>query len=210
MTAINVIRFPNEVYVATDGLGFSEDGESRPMAKVHVIAHFPLVMALSGMAAGGPYFAQAFEHRFRSWDDIVERIEDVLPDLHRRYRAELRSMNVDDPNTIFIMAGWSAKRREAEAYAIGVADEGGLVPFKLRPIQGMVGLPVPPVKPRCELRRSTVNADMIAMMEAQRAMGPDRIGCFVQLTSVTKDCVTQRIIHRWNASVGSDNADSRK
>jgi hypothetical protein len=70
MTAINAIVFPNEAHIATDGLGFSEDGHSRPMAKVHVIAHFPLVMALSGMAAGGPYFAQAFEHRFRSWDDL--------------------------------------------------------------------------------------------------------------------------------------------
>jgi hypothetical protein len=69
----------------------------------------------------------------------------------------------------------------------------------------MVGLPVPPVKQKCELRRATVKADMIKMMTAQRTLGPDKISCHILLSTVTK--FSQKIIHRWEASVGSDDAD---
>jgi hypothetical protein len=197
VTAINVIRFPNEVHVATDGLSYTGRGPGPLISKVVVIAHLPLVVAVSGSALAAAYFADHFQLRFRSFDHLVDEIEDVYPGLHGRYRLELQALGDDDPNTIVILAGWSAKRGQAEAYAMGAADEGGLVPFKLGPIQGMVGLPPPPMKPHCELRRATVKADIVAMMEVQREMGPDKIGGFIQLTTVTKDAVTQRILKRW-------------
>ena len=68
-----------------------------------------------------------------------------------------------------IFAGWSARRRETAAYYIGITDEDGIVPFKLKQIQGLVGLPPPAVMPPRSLRRSTVEADIVAVMEAQRA-----------------------------------------
>jgi hypothetical protein len=46
----------------------------------------------------------------------------------------------------------------------------------------------------------------VRLMDAQRRTYPDKIGGFLQLARVTRECVSSRIIHRWPDEIGKQMA----
>jgi hypothetical protein len=64
---------------------------------------------------------------------------------------------------------------------------------------GVACAPVPSQHIEIEPAGEHVERDLLAIMEAQRAEFPQKVGGFCQLTSLTQHAVTCRILRRWTA-----------
>lgn len=119
MTAINIVKQRNRVHLVTDAAYWGPDGRIGCFgAKMFPLPNLPAVIATRGPLTAPFEFGLRFSVAFTSFDDMVDRIEDELPDIYeaclQQFAEELGAMaNVD-----LILAGWSAARNRPEAYLI--------------------------------------------------------------------------------------------
>lgn len=118
MTAINIVKQRDRVHVITDAAYWRADGTVICFGpKMFPLPNLPAVIATRGPTTALFEFGLRFSE-FKSFDDMVDRIEDVLPGIYdtclQQFGEQLGAMvNVD-----LILAGWSAARNKPEAYFI--------------------------------------------------------------------------------------------
>jgi hypothetical protein len=204
VTAINVIRFRDAVHVGTDGLAYTGGGSTALAPKIYFAPHQPLVLATRGTLGAAQTFGMLVALYWDRFDAVVAGIEAAFPGLHENYRRST-GLPEDLPevcNTEVIFAGWSAARGQAEAYYIRAGDaESSFESMKLIEVGYVFAAPWPSsLTPAANLTEDedSVRANMLAIAEAQRREFPQQVGGFLQLTTLTKETITSRILRRWD------------
>lgn len=197
MTAVNVWRTTASVQVYTDGLCGAAEGNPFLATKVNVLAHLPLIVAARGQMIVPALFGALLP--FESFDALVDGIEAEFPHTYARYlsvyahREDLPTRHIE-----LVFAGWSAARQQCEAYFIrsGGEIEGHAPARKLIELDAAAALPAP--SQLVHVDADNPEPGMIDVMEAQRREFPE-VGGFCQVTTLTRDTITQRILRRWDA-----------
>jgi hypothetical protein len=206
------------LHLATDAAMYRQDQCVVAFGtKVAPISHWPGVVTCTGNAAAVPLFGWALAKQFASWDEMVEgadaglsRLADIVAEYGLSHAAVL-------------LAGISAKRGP-EAYTFqttetlppGVTQEEAKASPYFQPPYVLVKLPdvimTPVAPPEMAIAAGYEGIDVDADPEAvvwsirkvlamQRHMplpdGIGGIGGFAELTTVSAEGVTQRVIDRW-------------
>jgi hypothetical protein len=190
MTAVNVFCSADVVIIATDGLHHGGSPAVEP--KIRTAAHMSMALATRGGSAALDFFALQMHERFVDFDEAAAGIEIEFPFMLAKY---LQTNPGNDEELIF--AGYSQARQRCDAYFIRGGDEieGQFPPIRRRELDGIVTMPMPsqPV-----IFDGDIAAQMVAVMEAQRAEWPGLIGAFCQVTILMQDAIVQRILARWD------------
>jgi hypothetical protein len=217
VTAINIVQTDNAVHMCTDGASYLVDGTLAGFGtKTFVAPHLPLVLATRGPAGAAFDLGRALSFGKQSFDDVVGAIEDDLPRVCGADPLEIifagwseRSRKCE---AYFIRANDAAAPASVAAGFEIIAEPvlRSTAPFKLVRLEALATSPLLPAdQAECKPKSSRFDqlcSYAIKVMEAQRAMlfadwsGEHvyrTVGGFVQLTTLTRDDISQRIIHRW-------------
>lgn len=223
MSALNAILTPEAVHVLTDGAGYGPDGTLTGItSKVAALPHLSAVLAARGKTFALPTIAAALNDRSPpgGFDElqagmVVEKTRMVLEQLPALAAAQnLPEAAVAGPFEL-ILAGWSTARQRPELYALHTVPSEHFRPWQLTPVEDGYLTPgdgafVNGLVEVIDFGRFDPERDGLRIVEAQRARAwpipggavAHGVGGFVQLTSVTRDAVTSRILKRWNDSLG--------
>jgi hypothetical protein len=210
MSAVNVIRQAQRVDVLTDG-GF-DDGSNGLIfqgSKVWPLAHLHAVVAGRGPALMVPLFGQMLGGAARTYDELRKR---ALPAV-RRYFAEQQEIwtrCASGTGFDLVIAGWS-ETIGPHAFAISNRAESEQDPWWLIEIAADLTAPSTPeifaaIKRLIAGRHADEidpEVDGLAIMEIQReskVAGAPSV--FAQLTTITADGITMRILRKWPEADG--------
>lgn len=227
MTAISVVSQPKHglVHVAHDAAGYSPDASVITSfgTKSYPVAHWPGIIVATGSGVAVPLSGYLLSQQFASFDDLIDRGRDAVRDTLEEI---IRSLRISSTSLIF--AGISEKRGP-EAYVChtdvacppaNTQEEMDASPyygttFEFIKLSNVIGTPVPD-------DQTIINADyegvdptddpavvkwgMRKMLEMSRHMplpaGIPGIGGFAQITTISKQGISQEIVHRWPDKAG--------
>jgi hypothetical protein len=115
MSAMNIVCQPrhNVAHVLVDAASYDADGVVGSLgSKTFPVPHWPGVIATRGPALALSLLGVMLSREVRTFDEMVETIEEKLPplvDLFDRWLSETVEIN---------LAGWSHQRQSPEAYII--------------------------------------------------------------------------------------------
>jgi hypothetical protein len=233
MSAINVIRQRNAVHIISDAAVYDSDGVVQFFQpKAFSLPHLPAVLASRGPFRAGYLLGSALGAIFATFDDLVDGIEERLPEICEVFEDSLHDGHKD--NIELYIVGWSAEREGPETYFLQtktnsfhtdyVPPSGDYyvnpAPFELVKLPEIVLGPFV-TQDEAKASQASLNRDVrgpgdldpavdgLRILEMQRqqrcTMGEVEahwIGGFGLLSTVTKDGVTQRVIGRWDDEVG--------
>lgn len=220
MTAIVCVCQPrhNQLHLATDAALYRQDQSVVAFGtKVWPISHWPGLVACAGNAAAVPLFGWALSQEFPTWDDMIGRASDGLT----RLAGIVEEFGLNHASVL--LAGISAERGP-EAYTFqttetlppGVSREEAEAssyfqqPYVLTKLPDVIMTPVPPAELSIAAGYEGIDTDadpeavvwsIRKMLSMQRVMplpdGIGGIGGLAELTTVSADSITQRVIERW-------------
>lgn len=212
MTALNVFLDRDTAQVFSDGAFVGPDGRlAYVSSKIHVLPHIPAVIAARGANFWLTIAAGALE-RFGSFDELTDNAVERLRTAPREYRSSSIAGRLNEPAE-FIIVGWSERDGAMRCFTIR-AGEWKLVPVT----EGMVSPGSPAMVAPLQAEGLDLTADLrtisedqgLALLRQQRLELSDEggvepfryVGCLAQLTTVTRDSVSTRILERWPDRVG--------
>lgn len=222
MTAINMICQRRRAFILTDGAGYDVNGVIRGFySKTVTLPHLRAAVAVRGSIFGPALFATEWGARFTSFDDLVKGGGAVAEEVYDRMFTLLTAGGHVEIE--IFLAGWSESRNRPETYWMASDDSLSRIaadvpswmfilaePFQVAPMPTedlliQQGFDVD------DIERLDPVTDGLKVMEAQRLSvgtlsadsGPvSAVGGFASLTEIREDGVSQRIIRRWNDSIG--------
>lgn len=230
MTAINVIIGDDAAHVITDGAAVDPNGLLMMLAsKVHIYPHIKSVVAMRGMKALTPSFADSISSFGRSYDEIKKSIGTNLRQLVDRGGSTLTKMC--GPFAIqfdAVVTGWSDVVNKPEAFVITTHSEHPEIetPYEPIAIAGYVIAPTsrelidefdPAIRAYANDAVEPGSGDKKLTQIARNIIGRQRdlcvpmfgceesqriVGGFAQLTTVTRDGISSRILARYDDMIG--------
>lgn len=209
MTAINVIKQKNAVHVLTDGASWLPGGNFGPAgAKVHQLPHLNAVVACRGPRLGGVLIADFLGSCANSYDEMKSRAAEMVEGAAIFYQPIFAAGTFSEKIEI-VVAGWS-EASGPDAFVVSWASDN---PAAVQDCGPVMMAPSSPAIERAALGalppgvRSADDMDPVrhglAMLLAQRAaaglsdIAVSVVGAFLQLTTVSPEFITTRILHRW-------------
>jgi hypothetical protein len=232
MTAINVITQRDRMIIMTDGAWYDASGVVTSISpKVHLLAHIGAVVAVRGggsqLASNVIEFVTKGRAAASNFDELVVLGTVSIKHIHEMMMAQGLFFD-DSPDMDFVLCGWSPSKSAFEAYVIPTAhraefDAAGVKSFTPNRVPDIGFVPVPSPAEFAAVGWTdpeSVNAfdpftHGVRLMEAQRLVvgamdnGAGKngvtghgVGGFVQLTTITREAIETRIIHRWPDKIG--------
>lgn len=213
MSACNIIKTDDAVYMFTDGASYYGDGTLGAVGqKVEILAHLNCAISCRGPAGFGDELAQAINTAFGSFDELVESFAPVVSNFYFVDRDRYARCETGPEAEVFL-AGWSESRDRPETYVVTSHSLNG-EPWSLQPL-GPVAVSPYDADLGARLARLQPSENVIevgvSLMEQQRLVraphagaGPAvaGVGGFCQLTVVTGAGVSTMIVQRWPDVVG--------
>lgn len=221
MTAINVIKQSAAVHVLTDGAGYRADGAlAFRTQKVFPLAHLSAVIA----TRGAPLFAPIFAYHASVRADGFDNLKNLAAAIAREVEGNaLSQAGVVDKEFDLIIAGWSETSGPSSYALCNHARHHGIPPWQVVDL-GPISTSPQSEAIKAELDLAYPNGvtpsefdpvvDGLRLLEIQRrhpvehhweAKGlrmQSAIGAFAQLTTITVDAITTRIIRHWPDQIG--------
>ncbi len=217
MTAVNVFLRRDRAVMMTDAALYTKDGEVVGFGqKAVALPGLRAVISCRGALMALALLAPQFPIRYRSYDDMAERASDDLRSWYDETMSVLADGGFRDVQVV--VAGWSEKQDAPAGFffdtingvfeTIKEAVTGPVLDEVEQRNLSSIGCNVPDDAPRYGVDPIRQG---IPYMEAQRRMmvhsgdiaEPLRVvGGHILLSEVTRDGVSQRIVHRWNDEVG--------
>ena len=210
MTAINVIKQSAAVHMLTDGACWLPSGRFGPPC----IKSWPLPYLNCVIAARGPRCAPALIADYVgsaavSYDDFKSRAAGIILEATKFYQNVFSLNERFGGRTEYVVAGWSelagpdAFVVSGDQHSLKVSDSG---PVMMAPGSADMETAVwaslaPTISGPDDLDPVR---DGLAMLNAQRnsrTLSSDTadaiVGAFAHLTTVTRNSISSRIVHRW-------------
>lgn len=227
MTAINFVREVDRIHLVTDGRGRApgtrttfgpggvrrENSVAMAMQKVAIFPHLNMAVALRGQAAHLPLIAASIPLFGRSFDEVRKRVADEFRPVFESATNTWVGHGVDERvgAVDIIFAGISEKSGPAAFIIPTHAFYADLKPWVAVDLvdEFFFSPPDPALYEKFDADSAVdVDAFAIGSIEFQRGImlrGPDgvefpgklEIGEFAQVTTIARDHVTSRIVHRW-------------
>jgi hypothetical protein len=218
MTAINVIQRPHAIHMLTDAASYMPDGTLGMVGqKAHPVAHLSAVFSSRGPQLFMPLMSEAVFSAFSSFDEmidgLVERVRTAVSAI-----APTLALCAHGPNFDLVIAGWSTARRRPETYVLTDHANYGFPAWTLKPFGALLITPwTADLDGRLKLTRAELAGkldpvkDGLRILEAQRFVKEIQrnetepaygVGGFAQLTTVTAENITTRILKRWPDPIG--------
>jgi hypothetical protein len=219
MTAINSVVLHDCVHLVSDGAATDPTGKlAHLIHKVTPIAHLNVAIGVRGTRTAASMIIDAIAAGASSYDELQSRIADILRSSIEPTRKVLEPQF--GPHALacdVVVGGWS-QTRGLHAYVIATSDANaahGLRAWTPVEIAGTLFMPgdEPLTANFARLQLEFSDAKAIELVTRQRAMvapsvndphvpGPHAVGGFVQLTTVRRDSIETRILHRWPDVIG--------
>lgn len=217
MTALNCFVTTEAVHIATDGAGYLVDGSPCGQnQKVAILGHLPAVIAIRGPVALIHAVTAGVAPSFRDFDAMIAAAPDSFRSIHAAYvkTMEAGGHSAFIPRAVeFVIGGYSNERRQVEAYLLSSGAQGGLKPWTIcqvpddiiSPMSDGVAAAIGNIASEVGAPWQDPEAWALRLMEAQRAHklplenGHEVVaaGAFCQLTTLTRDGITTRVLKRW-------------
>jgi hypothetical protein len=214
MSAINVIRQNNSVHVLTDAAAYDERGTIIAIApKVWQMPHLNCLFAVRGPKLAAPLVVDAIGGIHTSYDELRDNIAEDL----RRAVAAFEPIFAQcgfGADLDLVIAGIS-ESRGPDSYLIATHRRYGTEPFKVAQMGPLAAAPADPAIQKRLLSVLPAGAtadsldpatDGLRILQVQRdavvsvgksAKAMKVVGGFAQLSSVTRDGISTRVLHRW-------------
>jgi hypothetical protein len=204
----------------TDGLAYDKAGVARMvnLAKAHALPTLPAAMSCTGPAILSPLIAENIANEFSSFDDLVERANEWLPQMFNQVAEKYRD---GDAASSLYLVGWHEKRGCPAAYAVDLwTDKSTMIGTvlgnsrnaanvqrsKLLRQSTIAGTPLDPgliersgftVRPNDDYVPELDLLHIAEVARHERIEGAYWVGGLALLTSIDATGVRQRVIHRW-------------
>jgi hypothetical protein len=218
MTSILVLRQRSSVHLMSDMAAYQRNGILRSVTHRKCVAmpEISAAVACTGPAMRGAFFADRLPEMFKSFDDLVKNAEECLPELFQEYADDERD---GDANATLYAIGWHRAQDRPAAYAMDLWTNGSTriaqvlanssnaaERFKLSE-QCAAGTPLPGPDLLAGAGWSIDDENdmdpeigLLHLMEIQRHEEIESahwVGGGAFLTSIDRNSVTQRVVHRW-------------
>lgn len=206
MTAINVIKQKHAVHVITDGASWMLDGKFGPACcKVWPVPHLRAVVAARGPRLAPLLMADFLNTAGRSYDEMKANAVTMVRELFEVYPNILAGPFGQDAE--FVIAGWSDVSGP-DAFVLsrvdGVWISRDTGPVMMAPGDAAIQQAALAAMPEGVASADDMDParDGLAIVTAQRAIvgpceGITAVGGFIQITTVTRDRISTRILHTW-------------
>lgn len=200
MTAVNVILRPHTAYLVTDGETQERGFQVQPRGKVILFPHLRAALALRGYPPVLGSLLSIIGHRRASFDEAAEGLGE---DLRAAWEPLVSALPVSGPQEA-ILVGFPEEAGSRPRCATTASHDGwGREPYSVAMCSAVLGPNDGSLAER--LGRDftdpavpfVANADAIAIIDAQRQMPGSGVGGFVQLTTILRDSITTKVLHRW-------------
>lgn len=200
MTAINAVRTKDEVLIFTDGAEYDRECViTQFRSKLFVSPHLPLVMSSRGPVGAIETLAAELERRATSFEDVLRWLRSPMA---RAMAESIRSRAAIDPvyGVHIVVAG--IEQGAPALYSLEPYRSLDLEPQRVVLAPWHDGLPTVVV----DGSERRLIRGMVGLMEYQRQHclldGNSVVGGFIEMTSIARDRITRRIVHRWPDRVG--------
>jgi len=220
MTAINVIKQYTSVSVITDGAGYRADGVlAFRVQKVFPLAHLNAVIATRGSPLFAPMFAYHASIRATEFDDLKRLAPEIAKE--ESSKASAAQPDTDSEFDLFI-AGWS-ETSGPSGYVLCNHARHGIQPWQAIDL-GPINLSPHSEAIKAELDlaypKGVAADDFDPVFDGLRGLEIQRkhpvehhwekhglrahaaVGAFAQLTTVTAEAITTKILRRWPDEIG--------
>jgi hypothetical protein len=210
MTAINVIRHPDAIYILTDGAGFGEDSQPSALVnKVFPLPHLNAALALRGQFPMLVVLASALS---TVAIDTFDELKRLLPSIALQVASGLRPVMVSVEFDLVV--GGFSEASGSDSYGVFSHDRHGLAPWKVHQFGEMSVAPQSDevqaflwsFPEGMSAKDFTPEVDGLALLNVQRATaeGGRIMGGFAQLTKITRQGIGTRVLERWPVTAGAD------
>jgi len=230
MSALNVIRQGDMVYIISDGVFCDRNGVVCDLGpNTWSLPHLPAAVGINGSPHFMPFLVNRLSRECKSFDDVPTKIAPIALDVHISFPMTHGNFGWGDisPEFDLVAAGWSETKRRPLSYLVTRSNRT----IGSRPSAGFWevielsdALIAPPVSKETfasmgwklpdSTRSFRPEIDGIKLLEAQRLSAvptdhlvPDGprgfvVGGFVLLTSISASSVSERVLHRWPDRIG--------
>jgi hypothetical protein len=217
LSAINAIVTPSAAHLIVDGLCYDKGQVTQVDAqKTFTLQGMRAAIAATGDAKTGYFFRAAIEAEFTRFEDVVAAGSEFFVEGFKAFAHRFCGGNAVS-NVVLI--GWLESENRPAAFAIdlvegqgrwrGVSRGGSGVQHGTLEEHPIIAAPCPSLDELLAAQyplgsaseRACPESKLLYMLEIQRRMraadGNYYVGGQAQLTTITADNVTQRVVHCW-------------
>jgi len=212
MTAVNIFCRPEAAYVLTDGAATAPDGTVVQLVqKVIILGHLNAVVASRGHLSVLFALLPTALTSAGSFDELAALFPEAIGGLAASAEEALKAS--PHPWIETYLCGWSEGRNAAVTWYAGNSHKRTTDYFGDLECWSTTGPITSPLGPNARDRLAAAGLDPkdgafdpvtqgFALMDAQRADPDAAVGGFCQLTTITRDGVSSRVIGRWTEQPG--------
>lgn len=213
MSACNIIRTDDAIYMFTDAASYWADGTLGAVGqKISILAHLNCSISCRGPRGFAEELAQAINGAFGSFDELAESFALAISNFYYVGRDHYAKCATGAEIEVFL-AGWSESRQRPESYVVcshGLHGE----PWSLIPLGPVAVAPFDAdLDARCaaiEPSDDIVSVGVALMEEQRKVRGPHAgtgpavagVGGFCQMTVIRPQSIQTAIVHRWPDQIG--------
>lgn len=214
MSAVNIIKTNDAIYMFTDGASYYGDGTLGAVSqKVSILAPLNCAISCRGPVGFGEELAQAINAAYGSFDELVETFALAVSNFYA-VGSERYALCQTGPEIEVYLAGWSESRDRPESYVVTSHSHYGpawelqpLGPLAVTPFDADLQARLAALEPRDD-----IIATGVALMEEQRKVrgthagaGPAvaGVGGFCQVTVIRPQSIQTGIVKRWDDQIGA-------
>jgi hypothetical protein len=217
MSAINVVLKKSSVHIICDAASYDERGNLiAAVPKVALLPHLNAAIACRGPRISVPLFADLLPAIATTYDELKTEAPTFLRDLQPMLQASFAHCSLGTEFDV-VVAGIS-ETAGPDAYLIcSHTRYGGVQPWTTVQLAELTTLPGDlDIRARFidrvphDIEAFDPERDGLTVLEAQRAAPIEHagdksfvgVGGFAQVTSITRDGIVTKVIHRWPDEIG--------
>ncbi|HEV7335889.1 MAG TPA: hypothetical protein VGO06_07950 [Bosea sp. (in: a-proteobacteria)] len=213
MSACNIIKTEDAIYMFTDGASYYGDGTLGAIGqKVSVLAHLNCALSCRGPFGFAEELAQAINSVYGSFDELVDSFALAVSNLYA-VGSENYALCQTGPEIEVFLAGWSEARNQPESYVV-TSHSQNRPAWELQPLGPVAVAPYDAdLEARCaglEPGEDVISAGVALMEEQRKVRGPHAgvgapvagVGGFCQVTIIRPQSIQTAVVRRWDDQIG--------
>lgn len=213
MSACNIIKTEDAIYMFTDGASYYGDGTLGAVGqKVSILAHLNAAISCRGPKGFAEELAQSINDAYGSFDELVQSFALAVSNFYLVGRDQY-ALCATGPDIEVFLAGWSESRGQPESYAVtshllnGPAWElQPLGPLAVAPFDAELDARCAALEPGADI----ISAGVTLMEEQRKVRGPHAgagaavagVGGFCQMTIIRPQSIQTAVVRRWEDRLG--------